>query len=268
MHLSEKMHNRNSDYVDNHNYLDCDIGSIYHGAMTELICPQCRNSDHTKAGLFRGTQMYRCSNCRHCHKPEDRQRRHAIENHARPKCPQCGDAHPRRLGIDYRYEKQAYHCRHCSKAFRIRMTRFAPVGRLDEIADTAVRTSLEFAAKLKRAGAFRLNRPTPLAATIPEIFAGQLAGEIYLTIIGDRDHRSIDEAISQAVALTNALLRKSEGGAVQSVRPPAPALSIADILKHSNVIPASEISLAAQYNLDRARAIQGLREPLSALTMP
>ncbi len=166
-------------------------------------CPRCGSGPRKKAGRYRGRQRLRCERCGHTHVVEDRERRAALTNHPTPPCPSCGHPEPSRNGIDYRYEKQAYHCPACGHTFRVQLTRFAPVDQMDAMFDATIVESHRISQRLIAAGAFMLAMSLAEQQVLAKRFAASLAGELYLTRIGQASHRTLEEAVTASVAAHN-----------------------------------------------------------------
>lgn len=216
-------------------------------------CPRCGSGPQKKAGRYKERQRLRCKGCGHTHIIEDRKSRTALHNHPTPPCPSCGHPDPSRNGIDYRYEKQAYLCPCCKQTFRIQLTRFAPVEQMDAILDAAVVESHRLAKRLLAAGAFTLGRSLSEQQALAKWFAAMLAGELYLTRIGEANHQTLEDAMTAAVATLN--------------RTTAPRTAVVRKRKREYVVPLARIlSVLADYpplekrpiySLDKAAAMRG-----------
>ncbi len=166
-------------------------------------CLRCGPAPHRKSGRHKERQRLRCEGCGHTHIIEDRKARAALHHHPTPSCPLCGHPEPSRNGIDHRYEKQAYLCPACGRTFRVRLARFAPVEQMDVLLDAAVVESHRISQRLIAAGAFMLAMSLAEQQVLAKRFAASLAGELYLTRIGQASHRTLEEAVTASVAAHN-----------------------------------------------------------------
>lgn len=212
-------------------------------------CPRCGPTDHTRAGSVGGRRKARCKACGHIHFIEGRTRKRILNNHARPRCPACGDASVSRRGINWDYEKQSYACRSCALRFHVRLTRFLPMDQLDAMLDKAIIFARDFVGVLNHCGI--LSDP---AGKPERRFAALLAGEIYLAQIGQAPHLTIADAVGAAVASFNRTLPQHQCGSEVVGAP----IRLAPILVA--LVSASAPVIAPRYTSDRTLATAGVTD--------